>query len=405
MEPFRDEEASSDDPISPATHAHLQLSVRDRISRFTWPWFACTMSTGAIPVLIAQQPFNFYGLKTIGSIFFVLDLVLFATFTICISTRFIKHPSALGHSLHHPQESFFFGTWWVSLALILNCMQAYAVPVCGPWLVTALEVCFWMYAGCAMLVAIFQYHLIFTKESFSAGQALPAWILPIYPFLVLGPLASALVPTQPEGAALIILIGGLLFQGLGWLFAYMIYTLYLARLITSGLPDESTRPGMYVSVGPAAYTSATLVSLGNQAPNVIPNNFLGTPPEVATGYFWKAFGLAAGIFVWLLGFWFFALTTLSILFGVQKMHFTLQWWAFIFPNAGLTLAAIQIGNTVGSDGVKGVTSGATILLIIMWVFVAGMNIKAIWKKEILAPGTDVGIEDGDEQPREEMKHD
>lgn len=244
----------------------------------------------------------------------------------------------------------------------------------------------------------------------------------VYPFLVLGPLASALVPTQPEGAALIILIGGLLFQGLGWLFAYMIYTLYLARLITSGLPDESTRPGMYVSVGPAgkslfssssscmfadsaAYTSATLVSLGNQAPNVIPNNFLGTPPEVATGYFWKAFGLAAGIFVWLLGFWFFALTTLSILFGVQKMHFTLQWWAFIFPNAGLTLAAIQIGNTVGSDGVKGVTSGATILLIIMWVFVAGMNIKAIWKKEILAPGTDVGIEDGDEQPREEMKHD
>lgn len=87
------------------------------------------------------------------------------------------------------------------------------------------------------------------------------------------------------------------------------------------------------------------------------------------------------------------------------MHFTLQWWAFVFPNAGITLAAIQIGKVVESDGIKGVTSGMTILLVAMWIFVAGMNIKAIWKKEILSTGTDVGIEDGDGQPREEMKHD
>lgn len=248
-------------------------------------------------------------------------------------------------------------------------------------------------------------------------------VLQVYPFLVLGPLAGVLVPTQPDGAALPILIGGLLFQGLGWLFAYMIYTIYLARLISSGLPGESTRPGMNVSVGPAGksflclylsqivadrsgYTSATLVSLGNQAPNVLPNNFLGNTSEIATGYLWKAFGLAAGMFVWLLGFWFFALTTVLILFGVRKMRFTPQWWAFVFPNAGLTLAAIQIGNVMGSDGIKGVTSGMTILLVIMWFFVAGMNLKDIWKKEILWHGTDVGIEDGGEQPREEeMKHD
>lgn len=228
---------------------------------------------------------------------------------------------------------------------------------------------------------------------------------------------------QPPEAALPILIGGLLFQGLGWLFAYMIYTIYLARLISSGPPDESTRPGMYVSVGPAGksnfaqnllvdannpgYTSATLVSLGNQAPNILPDNFLGNKSSIATGYLWKTFGLAAGLFVWLLGFWFFALTTVSILFGIRRMHFTLQWWAFVFPNAGLTLAAIQIGNVMESDGIKGVTSGMTILLVVMWFFVASMNIKAVWKREVLWPGTDMGINDagGNEQPREEMKHD
>lgn len=178
MKPLHDAEASSDEPKASATQAYHKLSITERISRFTWPWFACTMSTGSIAVVIAQQPFTFHGLKTIGKIFFILDFVLFITFTICISIRFIKDPAMLGHSLHHPQESFFFGTWWVSIALILNCMQAYAVPACGPWLVTALEVLFWMYAGCALLVAIFQYQLIFAKESLSASEALPAWILP-----------------------------------------------------------------------------------------------------------------------------------------------------------------------------------------------------------------------------------
>jgi len=153
------------------------------------------------------------------------------------------------------------------------------------------------------------------------------------------------------------------------------------------------------------YTSATLVSLGNQAPRVLPDNFLGNVSSIPTGYLWKAFGLAAGMFVWLLGFWFFALTTVSILFGIRKMHFTLQWWAFVFPNAGLTLAALQIGNVMASDGIKGVTSGMTILLVIMWFFVAIMNIRAVWKRQILWPGTDVGIDDGIEHPREEMKHD
>jgi tellurite resistance protein TehA-like permease len=176
MKPLHDAEGRSGGQETPPSHR--QIPIKERIQRFTWPWFACTMSTGSIAVAVAQQPFIFDGLETIGKVFFILDLVLFVAFTMFISIRFIKDPAALGHSLHHPQESFFFGTWWVSLALILNCMQQYGVAACGPWLVKTLGVLFWMYAACALLVAIFQYHLIFTKESLSSSEALPAWILP-----------------------------------------------------------------------------------------------------------------------------------------------------------------------------------------------------------------------------------
>ena len=181
-------------------------------------------------------------------------------------------------------------------------------------------------------------------------------------------------------------------QGLGWMFAFFIYTIYITRLINSDLPEAPKRPGMYVAVGPAAYTASTLVVLASQAPHVIPEHFLGIT-SIPVGDVWKAFGVPCGIFLWLLGFWFFALTTVSVLSGVRRMHFTLSWWAFIFPNAGLTLAAIQIGDVLESDGIKGVTSAMTILLVIMWLFVAGMHIRAVWQRQILWPGMDEDEED------------
>ncbi|KAK4542600.1 hypothetical protein LTR36_006648 [Oleoguttula mirabilis] len=385
-------------------HEKQHISIRRRLSHFTWSWFECTMSTGAIAVLLSLQPFHFHGLRTIGKIFFIVDLVLFVLFTSLISFRFFRDPSALKLSLHHPHESFFFGTFWVSIAMILDCVQHYGVPVCGPWLLKALEICFWVYAACALQVAIFQYHVIFDEESLPVIDAMPAWILPLYPFLVLGPLASVLVSSQPQTSALPIFIGGIVFQGLGWMFAFLIYSLYLTRLINSELPEEPKRPAMYIAVGPAAYTCSTLIKLGMQAPKVIPAHYLGIT-TLPVGDVWKAISVPCGLFLWLLGFWFFALSTVSVLAGVRRIHFTLDCWAFIFPNAGLTIAAIQIGDVLDSDGIKAVGSAMTIILVAMWLFVVVMNVRAVWLRQVLWPGMDEDMEDVSGHGQAEVKDD
>lgn len=143
------------DSISTNYEGH-HVSWRERLSHFTWSWFECTMSTGAMATLLSQQPYTFDGLKTIGKVFFILDLILFISFSILITLRFCLNNGALSRSLHHGHESFYFGTFWVSIALIIYSIQAYAVPSCGHWLVTTLEVLFWLYAGCVMVVAIFR---------------------------------------------------------------------------------------------------------------------------------------------------------------------------------------------------------------------------------------------------------
>lgn len=363
-----------------------------RLEHFTWSWFECTMSTGAIATLLGQQPNNFTGLKTIGKIFFVLDIVLFLAFSACITYRFTTNTRSLNRSLHHPHESFFFGSFFVSIALIIYCMEQYAAPATGPWMIKTLEVLFWGYAGIVMLVAVFQYHVIFDREQLPVTEAMPAWILPVYPFLVLGPLGGTLLKSQPPESGFPIFIGSIAFEGLGWTVAFFMLSIYVTRLINSELPEASKKPGMYVAVGPAAYTANTFVTLAMYAPKHVPDDFLGIT-SVAAGDILKAVGVAAGIFMWLIAFWFSALTTVSVLVTVKEMHFTLNYWAFIFPNAGLVIALIQISNALQSTGMKWICSVATIILVILWFIVAVLNVRGVLNKLILWPGMDEDMED------------
>jgi tellurite resistance protein TehA-like permease len=107
----------------------------------------------------------------------------------------------------------------------------------------------------------------------------------------------------------------------------------------------------------------------------------------------KVIGVATGIFMWLIAFWFSALATVSVLVSARESHFTLNYWAYVFPNAGLVIALVQIANVLSSDGMKGVCSGATVVLVVLWFFVAIMNIRAVVKGQVLWPGMDEDKED------------
>ncbi|KAJ4315452.1 hypothetical protein N0V94_005954 [Neodidymelliopsis sp. IMI 364377] len=357
------------------------------------------MSTGALATLIGQQPYKFPGVETVGWVFAVLNILLFVVFTGCIIYRFVTGKGRLTQSLHHPHESFFFGAYFVSIALILYCVDLYAVPLCGDWLLTTIMALYWTYAGTVMLVAVFQYHIIFDREKLPVTNALPSWILPVYPFLMLGVLGSALLKNQPSNAGLPIFIGSIAFQGLGWTVAYFMLTIYVTRLINSDLPEAPKRPAMFVAVGPAAYTANTFVALGMQAPKHIPKDFLDIH-SIPVGDIFKAVAVTVGIFLWLVAFWFSALSTVSVLISAKESHFTLNWWAFIFPNVGLFIALLQIAEALKLSSVQVVCSVGTAVLTLIWVFVAIMNIRALARKEVLWPGQDEDMENIDGTPED-----
>ena len=120
----------------------------------------------------------------------------------------------------------------------------------------------------------------------------------------------------------------------------------------------------------------------------MPPNLFSTPSSLPSGHVVAVLGAVTGTFILLFSFWFFCISSVAVIAGLKRMSFTLNWWAFIFPNAGLTLAMIQMGKAFQSTGINVVCSVFTVLLIVFWFIVAFGHIKAVWTRQILWPGKD-----------------
>lgn len=360
--------------------------VRERLKHFTWAWFAITISTGVLGLLFHNTPHRFDGLNTIGKVAFIMAITMFVLSTAAITYRFIETPRGLKASLLHPTESLFFPAFLLSIAIILANSAIYGIPASGPWLPVALRVCFWIYAALALLSSVIQYTIVFHGAKLQIKSMSPLWIFPIFPTLLTGVLASTIAPSQPPSDRLPILVAGVTYLGLGFSVAFVLYALYLYRLTQEGFPAPPMRPGMFIAVGPPGFTATGLIGLSRS----IPVNYAYFARFPAAPQILKVLALWIGIWLWALAFWFFSFSLIALTIGIAKkrIRFSMAWWAIVFPNTAFTIATCLIGEELDSDGIKGVASAMTILIVIGWLVVFASNVRAVILGKILWPGRD-----------------
>lgn len=360
--------------------------IRERLKHFTWAWFAVTISTGVLGLLFHNTPNRFDGLNAIGKVAFILAIAMFLVSVAAITYRFIKTPKGLRTSLLHPTEGLFFPAFLLSLAIILANSAIYGIPASGPWLPVALRVCFWIYAALAISSSVMQYTMVFKGAKLKIKSMSPLWIFPIFPTLLTGVLASTIAPSQPPSQRLPILVAGVTYLGLGFSVAFILYALYLHRLTQEGFPAPPMRPGMFIAVGPPGFTATGLIGLSRS----IPDDYAYFARFPAASQILKVLALWVGIWLWALAFWFFAFSFIALVMGVarKRIRFSLAWWAIVFPNTAFTIATCLIGEELDSDGIKGVASAMTILIVIAWFVVLASHIRAVILSKVLWPGRD-----------------
>jgi len=307
----------------------------------------------------------------------------------------VLFPGTLTRSLSHPREGFFFPTFFLSLATIITSTQRYCVPedpevaratVGG--LLVVLQIAFWIYVAATTVLAIGQYSFVFAAHSFGLQTMMPTWILPIFPVMLSGTIASVIAASQPPAAGVPIVVAGLTCQGLGLAVAFLMYAHMVGRLMQSGLPHREHRTGLFMCVGPPAFTALAFIGLAHGLPEGFDHDMDGVLDTAMV----ETMGVVGAGFLWALSFWWFGIAVTAVIQSPPK-DFHLGWWAAVFPNTGFTLATISLGSAFRSEPVLWFATVMSIALVVTFFFVLYHHVRAVIKQEIMYPGRDEDVED------------
>ncbi|KAK3490728.1 voltage-dependent anion channel-domain-containing protein [Neurospora hispaniola] len=343
--------ASMDDILTKGRNlSKRKVSLRDRITCYQWTWFTMTMATGGVANVLHSRLTLLIKIVSAGTIFI----------TIC----------------------------------------QYGIPNTGPWLLKAMEIIFWIYVGLSFSISAFLYLLLWSTTVFPIHTMTPVWVFPAYPLLLTAPYGANLIAAAVKSGHLTragqstinpisIALASVAVQGTGFLISFMICAAFLYRLMTQKLPRDYQRPGVFISIGPGAFTAAGLVQLANSAPDFFPTEFLGTQGAVAISIL-RMLAYMAGIWLWGLSCWFFLVSVGSLWKYLRperksKLQFQMTWFSFVFPNTALVTATEQLGKAFESDGLKILGCVLTGCIIVVWIVVFWRMLECIWRRELLWP--------------------
>ncbi|KAK3295220.1 voltage-dependent anion channel-domain-containing protein [Chaetomium fimeti] len=382
------DEASSEAP-------RPKLGIRQRLAHFTWAWYTLTMSTGGVALLLRSQPHQFPGLFQIGLVVFIINILLFVLVTSALLARFCLFPGTFVRSVTHPREGFFFPAFFLSIATLITCTQRYCVPddpeaarATAGTLMWAIQIAFWAYVVLTTSVAVGQYSYVFSAHSLGLQTMMPTWILPIFPIMLSGTIASVISETQPESSGVAILVAGLTCQGLGIAVAVLMYSHMVGRLMQSGLPNREHRTGLFMCVGPPAFTALAFLGMARALPEGFDHDMDGLADAATI----ETMGLIGAGFLWALSFWWFGIALLAVVQSPPR-YFHLGWWAAVFPNTGFTLATISLGTAFQSEPILWFATAMSIVLVLTYLFVLCHHVRAVVVQDIMYPGKDEDVED------------
>jgi tellurite resistance protein TehA-like permease len=290
------------------------LPFGERLRHFTWANYTLTMATGGIATLISIQPHPFPGLLTIGAVFFIVNLVFFFGISGTMILRFTKFPGAFKASITHEREGLFLGPFFLSIATIITGTQKYiiqAYEVEHPnrsWAVTSIAVAFWTYTFVTFCLAVFQYSFLFCCHTYKLTSFMPSWLLPIFPIMLSGTIASVIAADQPVTTRMPILAAGLGCQGLGFTVAILMYAHYIGRLMQVGYPGREHRGAMFIGVGPPSFTCLALIGMAN----ALPDDFDLQGDGLVDAKLLRTMALVVALFLWVLAMWFFMITLVAV---------------------------------------------------------------------------------------------
>ena len=348
------------------------------VRHFTPNWFAMTMGTGVLALVIAHLPWALPGQMILAEVLWLFGVALFALFALLFLTRVLLHRDTLWPMLLHPVQSMFLGAIPMGLAVLISGLVQFGPARWGDGVYALAHALWWLDAAMALGSALLVPYLMFTRQSHALEKMTAVWLLPIVAPEVAAGAAGALAPHLDPAAARLVLVVGFILWGMSLALAFSLITLVLLCLALHKLPDTDFAATSWLPLGPLATGCLGLLTMGQAAPAAFTGTPLAAAAELAHGI-----GLVGGLALWGAGLWWLVIATLFTRHYIRdNMAFNLGWWGFTFPLGVFALATLELLRLTELSFFALVGLVLSVQLAAIWLLVLQRTLRGVWHGEL-----------------------
>ncbi|MBO8166727.1 MAG: C4-dicarboxylate ABC transporter [Thermotogae bacterium] len=316
------------------------------IKNFSPAWFASVMGTGIFAMTSLSFSEYIPFLKTIASILFYLNLILFFLLLVPWLLRWTLFRNEAMKDLENPLNSNFYST----IAVAMLVLAANFIFIADNMLLGEI---FW-FAGTfsTIFFGIVIPYYMFKGEHVKLDHISPAWFIPPVGLIVIPIAGSSIIP-QFSGTLKEFVI---FLNYFGWGAGFFIYLALLAismyRFILHHPLPSTLSPTIWINLGPIGAGTVALVNLVNSSSFV----------TVKQPFF------VFGLLFWGFGIWWVLIAIVMSLHYIKKLSlpYAMSWWAFTFPLGAYVAASHSISKIFNIELVNYVGFALYWLLAILW---------------------------------------
>ncbi len=347
--------------IMTALPRNVEQEQRVPLAAFSSNWFVIAMGWGGVLDVVAKL-WGIHGnmagwIETgvwINSAVFAILLALWVA-------RWFLSPQVMWREMTQPALSYFFALIPIAMTVMGLNWSLMSVEF-GPNVTDPVMNVLWLAAvGLGMLFSI-----IITDALMRQSHSNPAHVSFIW---LLGSVATALFPLlgnvivaqefhRALGWARFVNIADIALFGMG-LFLFIFFTSYLfGRYFTAPAPPAQATPTSWLLLGASAVLSLGVLGISNSSVHL---GLMAPSP----------FAFLLGLALWGLAGWSFLLgltMTLRVWFKGQ-LHFTLSWWAFVFPLSAYVLDSRELAIAGHTLWFNGYSDGFSVLVFVFFLIV------------------------------------
>ncbi|KAF3762647.1 hypothetical protein M406DRAFT_46308 [Cryphonectria parasitica EP155] len=355
------------------------------VRNFSPSWFSTTMGTGVVSLLLITIPFQATWLYWLSVIFFVLNIIIFATALIISILRYVVYPEIWTVMIRDPTNSLFLGTIPMGFATLVESWYVLCCPYWGHWSVILAWVA-WMIDSVAAFAVTVSLMFLLMSESHQnqLDRITAAQLLPIAATIVASgagaEVAELLLHIGLPDHALGTLITSYVMWGMATPFAMAVLVMYYQRLALHKLPPREIIVSSFLPLGPLGMGGYTIFYQGRVARELLPQvEVLAHVP--AAGDMLYVMGLLVALVMWGFGIvW--MLFALAAIWSARPFPFNMGWWGFTFPLGVFSISTITFGTELPSMFFKVLGTMFSVAVILLWCVVAAGTARGAWSGKL-----------------------